>query len=179
MPTVYIIAIRIEQDRFLVWSEGPLLDLAVSRGEQLRRASFGGERVQMLPAIFFGGHHQLIVGGPIEDATAGIFSHVRTRTLWRHAAAPDFFCGSCRGVGNPNGPRVRFIRRDEEALRGVAWLGRTPHEGNSFSIQRPNKIAVGIDRRRDELNCLCGYVVDANEAVIAACGNEGQLAAIW
>src|SRR5215472_13612837 len=119
MTAVDVAAIGIEEDRFLVGSERPLFDFAIPRGEELRRASFRRELVQVLPAIFFGGYDQLIVSGPIQDASAGVFRHIRKGALGRGAAVPAFFCGTGSDVRNADCPGMRFVRRNKKTLRGV------------------------------------------------------------
>src|SRR5437867_743613 len=103
MPAIDVIAIRVEKNGFLVKGDGPLLDFTVAGSQESRRAAVGRESVQMLPAVFFRGHHDLVVGGPIQDATASVFGHEGKGTLGRSTAVPDFFCGSRRCVRDPNG----------------------------------------------------------------------------
>src|SRR5580704_5363292 len=69
-------AVGIEGNFFPVRREGPLLDFAFTGGQQLRCAAVCGERIEMLPAVFFARDHQMVVRGPIEDATAGVLGHV-------------------------------------------------------------------------------------------------------
>src|SRR6266704_103144 len=64
VATIHIAAIGIEENFCFVRREGPLLDFAITRSEQLRSAAFGGERIEMLPAVFLGCDHELIVGSP-------------------------------------------------------------------------------------------------------------------
>ena len=132
----------------------------------------------MLPAILFGGHQQLIVGSPVQHASAGIIGHVGKRALGRSAAMPYRFCGARGGVGNPDGPGVRLIRGDEKALRGVALLSRPAHKRDAFAVGRPDKVAVGIHRRRNERNGFRGHIVQRDKAVVAAHGYEREFAAI-
>src|SRR6266849_8815843 len=113
MPAIDVVAIRIEENCFLVRGERPLLDFAVARGEQLRFSTVRRKRVQMLPAVFFRSNHQLIASGPIDDAAAGIALHIGVGSLRCGTAMPDFFCRACRRVGCPDGPEMRFVRSDE------------------------------------------------------------------
>src|SRR6266446_10587289 len=163
VATVHIVAIRIEQDRFLVWSKRPLLYFAISRSKKLWRASGGGQSIQMLPAVLFGSDDKLIAGGPIDNAAAGILCHVRIRSFRRRAAVPYFLSRSGGSVRDPDGPRVRFVRSNEEALGCVSRLGGPPNESDVLSVQRPRGITVGIDRWRHELHSLCCNIVDSDE----------------
>src|SRR5215831_13464896 len=75
MAAVHVAAVGIEENRFFVRSQGPLLDFAVAGREEFGRATIGRESVQMLPSVFFGGHHDLVVSPPIQDATVGVFGY--------------------------------------------------------------------------------------------------------
>src|SRR5216684_7136414 len=83
VPAVDVITIRIEENRFFVRRERPLLHFAIARGEQLRFSAVRGKRVQVLPAVFFRNDYQLIAGGPMDYAASGIASHVRVGSLRR------------------------------------------------------------------------------------------------
>ena len=178
MAAVDVIAIRIEKYRLLVRRERPLLHFAVSRCEEPWFAAVSGQRVEMLPAVFFGSHYQLIVSGPIEDATAGIARHIGIGALGRGAAMPNFFCRGCSGVGDPDGPRMRFIGRDKISLRRVSRFGWSAHKCNVLSVQRPYRIPVTIHGWRDILDAVCSYVVDGDESVIAAPSYKRQFFSI-
>src|SRR5260370_4311666 len=166
MPTVYISAVGIEQDGLLVWREGPLIHFAITWRKKFRRPSSRGQRIQMLPAVFFGSDYKLIVGGPIDDAASGFLRHFWKRSLRRRTAAPNFFGGSLRGVCHPDGPGVRLIRSKEASLTGVAGFCWLPHEGDAPPVQRPDCIAVLIHRRRHKLNRLCSHSIDTDQAVL-------------
>src|SRR5882672_1121555 len=178
MPAVNVATVRIEENRFLVWRERPLLDFAVARCEQLRSSTVGGKRVQMLPAVLFRSDHQLIAGGPIDDAAAGIARHIGVGSLRCGTAMPDFFCRACRRVGGPDRPRMRLVRHDEISLRCVSRFRRPAYEGNAFPVERPYRITIAIHRRRDVTNAPGSYVVNGDEGVIAASGDERQLSSI-
>src|SRR5712691_2607054 len=142
MPAVDVAAIRIEKDRALVRSERPLLDFAIAWCQQLQGSAISGKRIQMLPAVFLRGDHQLIVGGPVDYAAARVARHGWIRTRRRRAAVPNF-AGLRRGrVRRPDGPRMRFVRRNEIALRGVALFRWTPHKRDALSVQRPDGLTI-------------------------------------
>ncbi len=133
----------------------------------------------MLPAVFFGSDDELIAGGPIDYATAGILRHVRKRSLRRHAAVPYFLGRRCGGFCHPDSPRMRFVRSNEEALGRVSRLRGSSNKGDALSVQRPCRITVGIDRRRHELHSLRCNIIDSDERVVRSSGDERQPASIW
>src|SRR5260370_38413537 len=179
VATVHIVAIRIEQDRFLVWSKRPLLYFAISRSKKLWRASGGGQSIQMLPAVLFGSDDKLIAGSPIDDAAAGVFRHVGIRSLRRRAAAvPNLFGRSRGGIGDPDGPRMRFVRSNEEALRCVSRLGGSSNKSDALSVERPQGITCGIDRWRHELHGLRGEIIHSNIIGFRYGGGQGPGALI-
>src|SRR5260370_21573305 len=143
MPPIDIATIRIEQNGLLVESERPLLHFAMAWSKQLRCAAFGGERIEMLPAVFLRSDYQSVVRSPIDDASPCFFGHVWKRSLRRRAAVPYFLCRSRGGIGDPDDPWMRLIRRDEESLRCVSRLGPPPHKGHALSVPPPPGIARG------------------------------------
>ena len=69
---------------------------------------------------------------------------------------------------------MRAVGLDEVALRRVARLGGAAHEGDAFAIERPRGITVAIYAGRKVADTFCCDVIDGDEAVISAAGNEGQ-----
>src|SRR5712692_1153709 len=122
VAAIHIATIRIKEDRALVGRERPLFYFATSGGKEIRRSSGGGQGIQMLPTVFLGSDDELIAGGPIDYAAAGILRHVRKRSLRRHAAVPYFLGRRCGGFCHPDSPRMRFVRSNEEALGRVSRL---------------------------------------------------------
>src|SRR5260370_29413100 len=164
VATVHIVAIRIEQDRFLVWSKRPLLYFAISRSKKLWRASGGGQSIQMLPAVLFGSDDKLIAGSPIDDAAAGVFRHVGIRSLRRRAAAvPNLFGRSRGGIGDPDGPRMRFVRGNEEALRCVSRLGGSSNKNDALLAEHQQGPTARIDPLPLELPRLSGGKIHSNK----------------
>src|SRR6266567_2971608 len=142
MPPLDVAAIRIEKDRALVRSEWPLLHFAIAWCHQLRGSAISGKRVQMLPAVFLRGDHQLIVRDPVDYAAARVARHGRIRTLRRRAAVPDFAGLGRDRVRHPDGPRMRFVGRNEISLRGVALFRWAPHKRDALSVQRPDGLTI-------------------------------------
>src|SRR5712692_3017785 len=178
VAAIHIATIRIKEDCALVGRERPLFYLATSGGKELRRTSCSGQGIQMLPAVFFGSDDELIAGGPIDYATAGILRHVRKRSLRRHAAVPNFFSRFRGSVRDPYGPRMRFVRSNEEALGSVSRLRLPPNKSDALPVQRPRGITVGIDRWCHELHSLRCNIIDSDECVVRSSGDEGQPATI-
>src|SRR5262245_60526426 len=126
----------------------------------------------MLPAVLFAGDHQTIVSGPVEDAAAGVVGHVGKRTLRRCGTVPNLARLAGRNVGNPNGPRMRAVGLDEVALRRVARLGGTPHEGDAGAVERPCRIDVIVHAWSEKGHDFRRRIVNTDEAVIASAGNK-------
>src|SRR5260370_35234647 len=162
-----------KEHRAFVRRERPLLYLTVSRGKKLRHTSAAGQRIQMLPAVFFGSDDELIADGPIDYTTSSLLRHVWKRSLRRRAAVPYFFGRSGGGVRDPYGPRMRLIRGKEEALGRISRLPRSPHKGDAPSVQRPRRITIGIDRWAHEFHGLSRNVIDGDECVVRSNGDEG------
>src|SRR3989454_7836664 len=178
MPAINVVAIRIEENCFLVRRERPLFYFTTSRGKKLRRTSGGGQDIQMLPAVFLGSDDKLIAGGPIDYAAAGILRHVWERSLRRHAAMPYFFSRPYSRLCYPDGPRMRFVRSNEEALGRVSRLRGSPNKSDTLPLQRPRGITVGIDRWRHELHSLRCNIIDSDECVVRSSRDEGQPASV-
>src|SRR5260370_17349429 len=109
MPTVYISAVGIEQDGLLGWREGPLIRFAITWRKKFRRTSSRGQRIQMLPAVFFGTDYKLIVGVPIDDAASAFLRHFWKRSLPPRTATPNSFRRSLRRTSHPPSPPVRAL----------------------------------------------------------------------
>src|SRR5712692_1657253 len=179
VAAIHIATIRIKEDCALVGRERPLFYFATSGGKELRRTSCRGQGIQMLPAVFLGSDDQLIVGGPIDHASAGVFRHIWKRSLRRCAAVPNFFRRGSSGVCHPNGPRMRSVRSNEDAPGRVSRLRGTPDESDALPVQRPRGITVGIDGGRHELHGLRCNIIDSDECVVRSSGDERQPASIW
>ena len=132
----------------------------------------------MLPAVFLRSDDELIASGPIDYAAAGILRHVWIRSLRRPAAVPNFLGCPCGRVCHPNGPRIRLVRGNEETLGRVSRFGGPPNKSDTLPVQRPRRIAIGIDRRGHELHGLHCTVIDSDECVVRSGGDEGQPASI-
>jgi len=59
--------LELKKHGFVIRTERPLLDFAVTWSEEVRRAAFNRKRVEMLPAVFFGGDKQVIISGPAKS----------------------------------------------------------------------------------------------------------------
>src|SRR5260370_36161039 len=137
MPPIDIATIRIEQNGLLVESERPLLHFAIAWSKQLRCAAFGGERIEMLPAVFLRSDYQSVVRSPIDDASPCFFGHMWKRSLRRRAAVPYFLCRSRGGIGDPDGPWMRPSSGDEEGLPYVTHPELRPDQGGAHVVTRP------------------------------------------
>src|SRR5690349_10421833 len=73
---------------------------------------------------------------------------------------------------------MRLVGSKEVTLRGIAFLGWLAHKRDALAVEGPDKAAVGIHRRCDERNGFRCGIVDGDEAVIVARGNESELAAV-
>src|SRR5260370_14381312 len=142
MQTVNVAASRIAKDRAVGRSECPLLQFVIAWSEQLRSPTISGKRVQMLPAVFLRGDHQLIVRNPVDYAAARVARHGWIRTLRRRAAVPDFAGLRRDRVRHPDCPRMRFVRRNEIAFRSIALFRWTPHKRDALSVQRPDGLTI-------------------------------------
>src|ERR1700726_1936916 len=128
----------------------------------------------MLPSILFAGEYQAIVGGPVENTAAGVVGHVGERSWRCGGAVPDFVGRGGRNVGYPDGPGMRPIGLDEIALRGVPGFGGAADEGDALAIERPRRIAGGVNPGRQKADAVRREVIHGDETVIASAGNEGQ-----
>src|ERR1700756_2065465 len=172
---VDVATIGIEENRFSIRRERPLLNFAAARRKQARGSAFSGKRIEMLPAVVLGSDQQTAVGCPANNTAASVASHVRVRPLRRATAVPNFARAARRRVRHPNRPRVRLIGLKKIANRRVAWLSGTPDKGNTLTVRRPDRVAVGIDAGSNEMHGLCRHVVNTDEAMIGTGGNEDQL----
>src|SRR5260370_34550701 len=175
MPAINVATVRIEQYSSAIGAEGPLFDFTAARGKQARRAPFSRKRIEMLPAVFFGGNEQMIVTGPAKLYAAGVACHVRIGTFRRRAAVPNFPRGPGRDLRDPNRPGMRLIRLKKVACGRIAGLGRPPHKRDALAVQRPDRIAVGIGAGSEETHRLRVDIIEADEAMVAARGDEDQL----
>src|SRR5438309_5726992 len=85
---------------------------------------------------------------------------------------------SCGHVRNPNGPGMRFVGLQEITDRGVARFGRPAHKRYALAVCRPDWITIGVHSRSYEIYRFRGRIIDTDEAVIAARGNENQARAV-
>src|SRR6266404_6099489 len=175
---VDIAAIGVEENGFPIRSQRPLLDFAVPRCEHMRVAAFDGNRVEVLPAVFFRSDEQPILGGPANHAATGVFGHVRIGTIRRGTAVPYFTRTASGHVRDPNCPGMRLIGLKKVAHGRVALLGGAAHECYALAIERPNWIAVGVDTWSEKPHGVAGQFVDTDEAVVAARGDESQLRSV-
>src|ERR1700676_4980302 len=132
----------------------------------------------MLPSILFAGEYQAIVGGPVENTAAGVVGDVGERSWRCGGAVPDFVGRGGRNVGYPDGPGMRPIGLDEIALRGVTRFGGPADKGDVLAIERPRRIAVGVNAGRQKADVLRPDVIHGDETVIASAGNESQARAV-
>src|SRR5260370_7616993 len=101
--------------------------------------------IKLLPPVFFGRDDDLIAEGQIYYPTASLLRHVWKRSLRRGAAVPHFFGRSGGGVRDPDGPRMRLIRGNEEALGRISRLPRSPPKAHAPSFQHPPSITHQTD----------------------------------
>src|SRR5260370_29265996 len=81
-------------------------------------------------------------------------------------------------VRDPNRPRMRLVRLEEVARGRVTWLGGPAHKRNALTVDRPDRIAVSVRGGRYKVYGFRRRVIDSDEAVIAASGNEQQVRAV-
>src|SRR5215468_4369289 len=116
MPPVDIATVGIEREDLAIWRKGPLLDFAVARRKELRSSAVSGKCIEVLPTVFFRGHHEPIACRPIDDAASCIVSHVGKRSLRGLTAMPNLMHAARGGISDPDGPRMRLIWRDKKSL---------------------------------------------------------------
>src|ERR1043166_1003220 len=152
MPAINVVAIGVEQDRFAVARERPLLDFALTWRKQLRSSTADYNRIQMLPAILFAGEHNPVVCSPMNHAAACVIRHVRKRILQLLAAMPDLLGIPGFGVGNPNRPRMRPVRLDEISFRRIARYCGSANESELLAVGGPLGSRVAVHCRRNKSN---------------------------
>src|SRR5580765_8437379 len=82
---------------------------------------------------------------------------------------------ACGHVGDPNCPRMWLVGLKEVARRRVSRLSGPARKRNALTFDRPHRIAIGVHRGSYEFYGFRDRVIDTDEAVIAASGNEDQM----
>src|SRR6266853_3084759 len=81
-------------------------------------------------------------------------------------------------VRDPNRPRMRLVWLEEVARGRVTWLGGPAHKRNALTVDRPDRIAVSVHGGSYKVYGFRRRVIDSDEAVIAASGNEDQMGTV-
>src|SRR6266853_6258436 len=81
-------------------------------------------------------------------------------------------------VRDPNRPRMRLVWLEEVARGRVTWLGGPAYKRNALTVDRPDRIAVSVHGGRYKVYGFRRRVIDTDEAVIAASGNEDQMGTV-
>src|SRR5579885_358593 len=129
----------------------------------------------MLPAVLLARHHDRVAGGPVDDTASGVLRHVRKGVLQFVAASPNLFCAPGGRIRDPNTPRMRTVRPDEVALRGIPRNSRPPKERQLFSVWGPDRSRIAVHARRKELDAFRRHIVNSNEAVVGPLRSKREL----
>src|SRR2546427_10894383 len=131
---INVAAIRGINNRAVIRGEGHVLEFALAGRKQRRGAAGRKHRIEMLPAVLLRSKNNGSVGGPVDDVSP---RHSRKGFFQEICALPHGPRRAARHFGDPDGPGLRTVRRNEETHRGVARRGGPPDEGNLFSVRGP------------------------------------------
>src|SRR5205814_10278344 len=84
-------------------------------------------------------------------------------------APPAATGGRSRGVADAATPLLRLH---------AEWHAWAPQEGDALRVRRPGRRGVTIHARRQEVDAPRPHVVDADEGVIVAVAQEGDLRSV-
>src|SRR5947207_5568169 len=124
----------------------------------------------MLPAILLGSEDN-----SVSNETEGfVFSEVRKRTHEFFRAMPYSARFTGCSIGDINGPGVGPSLKQGQTL----FEAVVADERDLLAVRRPPRHGVAIHRRSKVADGFAAEIVDADEAVVPAMGNEGDLRTI-
>src|SRR5215467_15415110 len=159
MSPIDVATIGVEEKCFLVGSERPLLDFAVPGREELGRAAISRKGIQVLPAVFFRSQHQLVVGGPIENAASGVVGHVRKRFV-RQCHCPRIQKWTLKVVAGHH----NICKDIKQIFKDMHWTSASP-SGKRFVTFIPNTARVTkmiVPRTSTQSQKFAAHPVEAN-----------------
>src|SRR5581483_10843840 len=128
MTAVDIVLIRRVQDRLDVFGHEHVFYFKMAGSEQGGRATGGGDRIEMVPAILFGSVKKAVIGREVERS---VRCQLRKRVVRLLTTLPNLFCASGGCVGDPDRPWHRALRNEQQLLFDTGQA----YEGNALSIR--------------------------------------------